>query len=80
MIKANTITAGQFFFPNKPGDKSTQRRQPDTVLDGMSGRRLRIVSAKAKGIEGVEKQGESHSRTSLWRRDDLCGFRVVFMI
>ena len=58
LITRYDISTDQFFFPNKPGDKSTQRRQLDTMLDGMSENGLRIVTATAKEIAEIEKQGE----------------------
>ncbi len=40
----------QFFFPNKKVDKSTQRRQLDSLLDEMDDNDLIIMTATAKGI------------------------------
>jgi len=52
------ISVDQFFFPNKGANKSTQRRQLDTLLDGMSETGLQIVTATAKEIRKVETKGE----------------------
>ena len=41
------ISVDQFFFPNDNAEKSTQRRQLDTLLDSMSDNGLRIVAATA---------------------------------
>ena len=42
----------------KPAEKNTQRRQLDALLDGISDTGLRIVTATAKEIAEVEKEGE----------------------
>ena len=49
------ISVDQFFFPDRTADKSTQRRQLDTLLDNMSDKGLRVVTATAKEITEVEK-------------------------
>ncbi|WP_454055057.1 hypothetical protein [Clostridium sp. Marseille-Q7071] len=38
------------FFPNQQIDKSTQRRQLDSLLDDISNKGLRIISATTKEI------------------------------
>ena len=50
------ISVDQFFFPNDTAAKSTGRRQLDTLLDSMSDRGLRIVTATAKEVSEVEKE------------------------
>ncbi len=50
------ISVDQFFFPNKCTDKSTQRRQLETLLDGISDKGLRIVTATAKEVKEVEQE------------------------
>ena len=52
------ISVDQFFFPNDNVEKSTQRRQLDTLLDSMSDKGLRIVAATAKEITEVEKEND----------------------
>mgnify|MGYP003257486256 FL=1 len=52
------VSVDQFFFPNKQTDKSSQRRQLDSLLDEMSDTGIRIVTATAKEIAEVEKEGE----------------------
>jgi len=42
------ISVDQFFFPNSNAEKSTGRRQLDALLDGMSDKGIRIVTATAK--------------------------------
>lgn len=39
------VSVDQFFFPDTVTDKSTQRRQLETLLDDMSDNGLRIVTA-----------------------------------
>lgn len=52
------VSVDQFFFPNKETDKSTQRRQLESLLDDMSDKGLRIVTATAKEIKQVETEDE----------------------
>ena len=49
------ISVDQFFFPNSNAEKSTGRRQLDALLDGMSDKGIRIVTATAREITKVEK-------------------------
>ena len=50
------ISVDQFFFPNSDAEKSTNRRQLDALLDGMSDKGIRIVTATAREITEVEKE------------------------
>ena len=50
------ISVDQFFFPDKAADKSTQRRQLDNLLDNMSDKGLRVVTATAKELAEVENE------------------------
>ena len=52
------ISVDQFFFPDKEMDKSTQRRQLESLLDDMSDKGLRTVTATAKEIKEVETEDE----------------------
>ena len=52
------VSVDTFFFPNKETDKSTQRRQLDSLLDEVSDQGLRIVTATAKEIKEVETEDE----------------------
>lgn len=52
------VSVDQFFFPDKGMDKSTQRRQLETLLDEMDENGLRIITATAKEITEVEKEGK----------------------
>ena len=46
------------FLLDTPAAKDTKRRQLDALLDGMSDTGIRIVTATAKEISEVEKEGE----------------------
>ena len=50
------ISVDTFFFPDKETDKSTQRRQLDSLLDEISDNGLRIVTATAKEVKEVENE------------------------
>lgn len=52
------VSVDQFFFPNKETGKTTQRRQLESLLDDMSDKGLRIVTATAKEIKEVETEDE----------------------
>jgi len=56
LVTRYNISVDQFFFPDKNAEKSTQRRQLDTLLDGMSDKGLRIVTATAKEVAEVEQE------------------------
>jgi transcriptional regulator with XRE-family HTH domain len=45
------VSVDQFFFPNGDTEKSTQRRQLDSLLADMNSRDLTIMTATAKGIQ-----------------------------
>ena len=49
------VSVVQFFFPNSNSEKSTQIRQLDTLLDSMSDKGIRVVTATAKEIAEIEK-------------------------
>ena len=57
------ISVDQFFFPDKSAEKDTQRRQLDTLLDSMSEKGIRVVTATAKEIAEVETEDRGMSRT-----------------
>ena len=50
------VSVDQFFFPNTETDKTTQRRQLETLLDSISDKGLRIVTATAKEVKEVESE------------------------
>ena len=53
------VSVDTCFSPNKETDKSTQRRQLDSLLDEVSDQGLRIVTATAKEIKEVETEGKA---------------------
>ena len=55
LIQRYSISVDQFLL-EKPDTKNTQRRQLDTLLDTMSDKGIRIVTATAKEIKEVEKE------------------------
>ena len=57
------VSVDQFFFPEREQEKSTRRRQLDTMLDGMSEKDLKILSATAKGIEEANNETKGISIT-----------------
>lgn len=50
------ISVDQFFFPDKAAGKNTERRQLDTLLDSISDKGIRIVTATAKEIAQVQNE------------------------
>ena len=57
LIQRYHISVDQFLL-DTPAAKDTKRRQLDALLDGMSDTGIRIVTATAKEISEVEKEGE----------------------
>lgn len=53
------VSVDAFFFPDKTTDKSTQRRQLDSLLDEVSDQGLRIVTATAREVREVETEGKA---------------------
>lgn len=49
------ISVDQFFFPDRPAAKSTQRRQLDTALDALDDNDYIVLEATAKGLEQAKK-------------------------
>ncbi|WP_303917166.1 helix-turn-helix transcriptional regulator [Subdoligranulum variabile] len=56
LVARYNISVDQFFFPDNEAEKSTQRRQLDTLLDNMSDAGLRIVAATAKEVVEIESE------------------------
>lgn len=54
------VSVDQFFFPNAEVDKSTQRRQLDTMLDEMGSKELTIMTTTARGIQEAGKRDGNH--------------------
>ena len=59
LVTLFNLSVDQFFYPGIEPDKSTQRRQLDSVLDGLSDKDLIIVEATAKGIKHTKEEGEA---------------------
>jgi transcriptional regulator with XRE-family HTH domain len=53
------LSVDQFFYPNAEPDKSTRRRQLDSVLDSLDDNDLIIVEATANGITQAKEAGEA---------------------
>ena len=56
LVTRYEISVDQFFFPDKTAEKSTQRRQLDALLDGMSDKGIRVMTAAAREIADIEKE------------------------
>lgn len=54
LVTRYDISVDEFFFPDKSADKSTQRRQLDALLDGMSDKGIRVMTATAQEIAKIE--------------------------
>lgn len=50
------VSVDQFFFVDSSTDKSTQRRQLDSLLDEMENKDLTILTATAKGIQQAKSK------------------------
>ena len=50
------VSVDQFFFPKKEAEKSTQRRQLDSLLNDIIDKGLQIVTATAREIQEVETE------------------------
>ncbi len=71
LVTRYDISVDEFFFPDKSADKSTQRRQLDALLDGMSDKGIRVMTAAAREIADIEQEGAPIRRCG-WRRCFLC--------
>lgn len=58
------VSVDQFFFPNRETDKSTQRRQLESLLDDISEKGLRIVTATAKKVKEIETEDAQLNRNT----------------
>jgi len=61
LVTILNVSVDQFFFPNKEVDKSTQRRQLESLLDEMDSKDLTIMTATANGIQ----EAKSAERTEI---------------
>ena len=69
------ISVDQFFFPNETADKTTRRRQLDTLLDDLSEGGLHIVTETAKAVIDTEKNicGQDNlTRVETQQTNDVC--------
>ena len=77
------VSVDQFFFQNKETDKSTQRRQLDSLLDDLSDKGLQIVTATAREIKEVETKDRWMSKIQLnmeWETLQPMRFCSVFLL
>ena len=58
LVTRYDISVDEFFFPDKSADKSTQRRQLDALLDDMSDKGIRVMTATAREIADIEQEDE----------------------
>ena len=73
------ISVDQFFFPNSNAEKSTGRRQLDALLDGMSDKGIRIVTATDNGSRksrGLTSQYEKSGDCSAWRLQSFFASKI----
>ena len=56
LVTRYDISVDEFFFPDKSADKSTQRRQLDALLDDMSDKGIRVMTATAREIADIEQE------------------------
>jgi len=57
LVTLFNLSVDQFFYPNAEPDKSTRRRQLDSLLDGLDDNDLIIVEATASGIVKAKETG-----------------------
>jgi len=50
IITMFNISTDQYIFPNKQADKTTLRRQVDSILDRFNDKELTVIEGTAKGI------------------------------
>lgn len=56
LVSRYDISVDQFFFPKKDMETSTQRRQLDTLIDGMDDKGIAILTATVRGIREAEAE------------------------
>jgi transcriptional regulator with XRE-family HTH domain len=59
LVTLFNLSVDQFFYPGIEPGKSTQRRQLDSILDGLNDKDLIIVEATARGIKQSKEEGEA---------------------
>ncbi|MDD3137491.1 MAG: helix-turn-helix transcriptional regulator [Lachnospiraceae bacterium] len=56
LVTILNVSVDQFFFTDSSTNKSTQRRQLDSLLDEMNSKDITILTATAKGIQAVKTE------------------------
>ena len=59
LVTLFNLSVDQFFYPDAEPDKSSRRRQLDSVLDGFNDNDLIILEATAVGITQAKEAGEA---------------------
>jgi transcriptional regulator with XRE-family HTH domain len=59
LVTLFNLSVDQFFYPDAEPDKSSRRRQLDSVLDGFDDNDLIILESTAKGITQAKEAGEA---------------------
>jgi transcriptional regulator with XRE-family HTH domain len=59
LVTLFNLSVDQFFYPNTEPDKSTRRRQLDSVLDNFDDKDLIVIEATANGIVKSKEVGDS---------------------
>jgi len=55
LVRLFDISVDEYFFPDKSRSKTTQRRQLESILDGLDDNDLNVVTATAKAIQKNKK-------------------------
>jgi len=59
LVTMFNLSVDQFFYPDAEPDRSSRRRQLDSVLDGFNDNDLIIIEATASGITQAKEAGEA---------------------
>ena len=63
LVTRYDLSVAQFFFPDKPVDKSSNRRLLDTLADGLSEEGIEILIATAQKIAEIEVEKAKEQET-----------------
>ena len=58
IVRLFDISVDGFFFPDTTESRTTQRRQLDAMLDGMSEKELTVITATVKAMQKAKEAGE----------------------
>jgi len=58
LVTLFNLSVDQFFYPDAEPNKSSRRRQLDSMLDGLDDKDLVIVEATTRGITQSKEEGE----------------------